>query len=205
MKTVHLFVFDTLSDWEPGFAVAGINNAQFQREPGRYQVRTVSVGGKAVTTIGGVKIQPDAALESIDVRESAMLILPGGVLWDQGGNMEAVQKAKQFLDAGVLVAAICGATAGLARGGLLDSRKHTSNAREYIAASGYKGGKLFQDKPVVKDQNVITASAMAPLEFAREIFVALDLYKSDVLDAWYKLFSTRKPEYFGELMAASAA
>lgn len=205
MKTVHLFVFDTLSDWEPGFAVAGINNAQFQREPGRYQVRTVSVGGKAVTTIGGVKIQPDAALESIDVRESAMLILPGGVLWDQGGNMEAVQKSKQFLDAGVLVAAICGATAGLARGGLLDSRKHTSNAREYIAASGYKGGKLFQDKPVVKDQNVITASAMAPLEFAREIFVALDLYKSDVLDAWYKLFSTRKPEYFGELMAASAA
>jgi len=205
MKTVHLFVFDTLSDWEPGFAVAGINNAQFQREPGRYQVRTVSVGGKAVTTIGGVKIQPDAALESIDVRESAMLILPGGVLWDQGGNMEAVQKSKQFLDAGVLVAAICGATAGLARGGLLDSRKHTSNAREYIAASGYKGGKLFQDKPVAKDQNVITASAMAPLEFAREIFVALDLYKSDVLDAWYKLFSTRKPEYFGELMAASAA
>lgn len=205
MKTVHLFVFDTLSDWEPGFAVAGINNAQFQREVGRYQVRTVSVGGKPVTTIGGVKIQPDAALESMDARDSAMLILPGGALWDQGGNMEAVQKAKEFLDAGVLVAAICGATAGLARGGLLDARKHTSNAREYIAASGYKGGSLFQDRPVVRDQNVITASAMAPLEFAREIFAALDLYTPQVLDAWYKLFSTRKPEYFGELMAASAA
>src|SRR3954468_19483755 len=108
MKTVHLFVFDTLSDWEPGFAIAGINNPQFQREPARYQVRTASVGGKAVTTIGGVKIQPDAGLESIDARSSAMLILPGGTLWDQGGNLEAVGKAKEFLDAGVRVAAICG-------------------------------------------------------------------------------------------------
>ena len=205
MKTVHLFVFDTLSDWEPGFAVAGINNPQFQREPGRYQVRTASVGGKAVTTIGGVKIQPDGALEAIEVRNSALLILPGGALWDQGGNTEAVQKAKEFLDAGVRVAAICGATAGLARGGLLDTRKHTSNAREYIAATGYRGGSLFQESPAVVDKNVITASAMAPLEFAREIFAALDLYKPEVLDAWYNLFATRKPEYFGALMAASAA
>src|ERR1044071_1353911 len=101
MKTVHLFVFDTLSDWEPGFAIAGINNPQFQREAGRYRVRTVSVGGKAVTTIGGLRIEPDAALESIDVNGSAMLILPGGALWDQGANMEAVQQAKRHLDAGV--------------------------------------------------------------------------------------------------------
>jgi hypothetical protein len=180
MKTVHLFVFDTLSDWEPGFAIAGINNPQFQQQPGRYQVRTASLGGKAVTTIGGVKIQPDAALETIDAKNSAMLILPGGALWDQGGNAEAVQKAK-------------------------DAVKHTSNAREYVAASGYRGGNLYQDRPVVSDKNIITASAMAPLEFAREIFAALDLYSTEVLDAWYKLFSTRKPEYFGALMAASAA
>ncbi|MFL6549105.1 MAG: DJ-1/PfpI family protein [Povalibacter sp.] len=203
MKTVHLFVFDTLSDWEPGFAIAGINNPQFQREPGRYQVRTVSIAGKPVTTAGGVKIQPDAALESIDVHSSAMLILPGGALWDQGGNMEAVQEAQRHLNAGVRVAAICGATAGLARGGLLDARKHTSNAREYLAASGYRGAHLYQDSPAVDDDNVITASAMSSLEFARAIFLALDLYEPDVLDAWYNLFSTGKPEYFSDLMAAA--
>jgi putative intracellular protease/amidase len=203
MKTVHLFVFDTLSDWEPGFAIAGINNPQFQREPRRYRVRTVSVGGKPVTTIGGVRIQPDAALESIDVNTSAMLILPGGALWDQGGNMEAVEQAKRHLDAGLRVAAICGATAGLARGGLLDTRKHTSNAREYIAATGYRGSDLYQDMRGVDDNNVITASAMSPLEFARAIFVALDLYEPEVLSAWYNLFSTGKPEYFGQLMAAA--
>jgi hypothetical protein len=30
-RGVHLFVFDSLSDWEYGYAVAGINNPQFQR------------------------------------------------------------------------------------------------------------------------------------------------------------------------------
>jgi hypothetical protein len=32
--TVHLFVFDTMSDWEYGYLAAGINNPQFQKYPG---------------------------------------------------------------------------------------------------------------------------------------------------------------------------
>jgi hypothetical protein len=45
---VYLFVFDTMADWEPAFAIAGINNPQFQLEPSRYQVTTVgtSKGGR---------------------------------------------------------------------------------------------------------------------------------------------------------------
>jgi putative intracellular protease/amidase len=34
-RTVHLFVFDTLSDWESGYAIAGINNSVFQTRPGQ--------------------------------------------------------------------------------------------------------------------------------------------------------------------------
>ena len=47
--------------------------------------------------------------------------------------------ARRFLTAGVPVAAICGATYGLALEGLLDDRAHTSNAAEYLAYSGYAG------------------------------------------------------------------
>ena len=32
-STVHLFVFDTMSDWEYGYLIAGINNPQFQKTP----------------------------------------------------------------------------------------------------------------------------------------------------------------------------
>lgn len=198
-ETVHCYVFDTLADWEHGFAVSGINNTQFHRVPGRWRVQTVAPHRDPVVTAGGVRIIPDMTLDKLSPSQSSMLILPGGDSWDAGGNTEAVDKAKEFLATGVPVAAICGATAGLARGGLLDERRHTSNAREYIAATGYRGGPLYQDEPAVTDGDLITAASMAPLEFAYHIYRRLDLYAADVLEAWYGLFSTRKPEYFAEL------
>lgn len=199
-ETVHCYVFDTLADWEHGFAVSGINNTQFHRVPGRWRVQTVAPRRDPVATAGGVRIIPDMTLDELSPSQSSMLILPGGDTWDEGGNTEAVEKAREFLASGVPVAAICGATAGLARGGLLDERRHTSNAREYLAATGYRGGALYQDEPAVTDGDLITAASMAPLEFAYHIYRRLDLYAPDVLEAWYGLFSTRKPEYFAELV-----
>jgi hypothetical protein len=40
-KHVHMAVYDTLADWEVGHATAHINSDDWQREPGRYRVRTV--------------------------------------------------------------------------------------------------------------------------------------------------------------------
>lgn len=199
-ETVHLFVFDSLADWEPGFVVAGLNNPEGQKSPGRYQVRTVAPTDAAITTIGGIRIQPDLSLDRLDPDESAMLILPGGESWDQNPNLDAVEKAKAFLAAGVPVAAICGATVGLARGGILDTRKHTSNAPEYLAATGYRGARHYVTADVVNDQDVITASAMKSLEFAREIFARLEVYENKVLDAWYGLFKTGDPKYYAALV-----
>lgn len=201
--TVHLFIFDGLADWEPGFAIAGINDPSHQREPGRYVVRTVSPHGKVITSTGGLRIQPDLALSDLRPEDSALLILAGGAGWDEGQHGEAADLAARFLAQGKSVAAICGATAGLARKGLLDTRRHTSNAPQYLAATLYKGAALYQDDAVVSDGNLITASSMAPLDFARAIFARLDLYEPAVLDAWYGLFSTRRPEYFAALVAAA--
>lgn len=199
LETVHLFIFDTLADWEPGFAIAGINNPDGQKQPGRYQVRTVAPVREPIVTTGGIRILPDLSLGQLTPSDSAMLILPGGDSWDAGGNVDAVEKAREFLGAGIPVAAICGATAGLARGGILDTRKHTSNAAEYLAATGYNGGHLYQQADVVSDQDLITASAMKSLEFAREIFRRLDLYEPKLLEAWYGLFKTGDPKFYAEL------
>lgn len=199
-KPVHVYVFDTFADWESAFAMAGINNPEMQREPGRYVIRTFSPDGKDVTSIGGLRVHPDMALADVRPEESAMLILTGGNTWDEGGNAEAVELAKKFLAADVPVAAICGATLGLARGGVFTSRQHTSNAPEYLAASGYRGKSHYRKKPVVVDGPLITASSMASLEFARAIFEKLELYSPEVLEAWFNLFSTRKNEYFHELV-----
>lgn len=203
-QTVHLFIFETLADWEPGFAIAGINKPAFQTQPGRYSIKTVGLNPTPVKTMGGVTLLPDLTLDQLEPAQSAMLILPGGDTWDEGQNIEAAQKAKDFLAAGVPVAAICGATAGLARLGLLDDKRHTSNAPDYLQATNYQGAALYVNEPAVTDGRLITAAGTAPLDFAYHIFKKLDLYPAETLEAWYGLFKTGDPTYFFKLLAVSA-
>jgi putative intracellular protease/amidase len=196
-ETVHLFVLDTMADWEAAYAIASINKPAYQKQPDRLRVQTVGPGDSAVRTMGGVRIVPDLALADLRPADSLMLILPGADAWDNGEHDEAVEKAREFLEAGVPVAAICGATAGLARHGLLDARPHTSNAREYLnAVSGYAGQAYYVDEPAVRDGDLITATGLAPVDFARLIFERLDVYEADVLDAWYTLYTTRDASAF---------
>jgi putative intracellular protease/amidase len=187
-RNVYLFVFDSMSDWEASFAVAGINNPRFQKHPGRYRIITVGPTREPITTMGGVRILPDLALCEIEPDRAAMLILPGGESWESFSNLEAIDVARVFFIEGVPIAAICGATFALARAGMLDDFHHTSNSAEYLVASGYRGEKFYCDVPAVTDEGMITASGFAPLEFAREIFKSLDLYSPAALDAWYSLF-----------------
>ncbi len=205
-QTVHLFVPDTMSDWEPGYAVAGINQRTYQQNPGRYTVRTVGIARDPVRTMGGVTIVPDMALEELRPEDSAMLILPGSAQWDAGADAAAVDTARAFLDAGVPVAAVCGATGALARAGILDGRPHTSNAREYLGwQTGYAGAEQYVDAPAHRDGDLITASGTAPIEFARAIFERLELYAPHVLDAWYALYKHGDPAAFYTLAALEEA
>jgi len=197
---VHLFVFDTMADWEAAYAIAGINNPQFQLAPGRYHVMTAGTSREMVTTIGGVRIQPEVALGDVSPNASAMLILPGGQSWERGANLEAVDKARDFVSAGVPVAAICAATLALARAGLLDDREHTSNAPEYLTASGYRGACLYRPLPAITDKNVTTAAGISPVDFAYEIFKVLNLYSSAALEAWYALFKHGDASRYYELV-----
>ena len=87
-------------------------------------------------------------------------------MWDAGGGGAFAATAARFLDAGVPVAAICGATVGLARAGLLDKRNHTSAAAEYLMATGYQGGDHYLDERAVVDGDLITAGPQSPVQFA---------------------------------------
>ncbi|GGO85041.1 type 1 glutamine amidotransferase family protein [Wenjunlia tyrosinilytica] len=202
-ETVYVAVYDTLADWEVGHAIAHINNPVWQREPGRYRVVTVGAGPEPVTTVGGVRIVPDAVLEQVRPEEAAMLILPGAYTWESGDRNGAFARlAREFVEAGVPVAAICGATAGMARAGLLDDHDHTSAVAEYLAPTGYQGSERYRDEPAVTDGNVITAGPTNPVEFAREVLAKLEVYEPHVLDAWYRLYGESDPSAFPVLMAA---
>ncbi|MCB5178744.1 DJ-1/PfpI family protein [Streptomyces antimicrobicus] len=199
-KPIHLAVYDTYADWETGHTTAHLT----QRG---HEIRTVALtADRPVTTMGGLRIQPDQALADVAPADSALLILTGAQLWDTGDDLAPfAAKAREFLAAGVPVAAICGATAGLAREGLLDDRAHTSAAAAYLEATGYAGGAHYVEADAVTDTHLVTAGPTEPVAFAREIFALLGVYKPDVLDAWYRLFHDSDPSAFPVLMAAAEA
>ncbi len=156
--------------------------------------------------MGGLHLLPDLTFADLSPADSAMLVLPGGDVWDVDptANAAAIAAAGRFLEAGVPVAAICGATAGLARAGLLDDRDHTSSAPEYLQFTGgpYAGGERFRWDPAVDDGGLITAGPTHPVEFARAVFERLEVFSPEILDAWYKLFGQDDPSAYGVLASA---
>ncbi|MFJ4538805.1 DJ-1/PfpI family protein [Streptomyces tibetensis] len=197
-KPVHLAVYDTLADWEPGHATAHLARAG-------HEIRTVGPSTAPVKSTGGLRILPDLALTDLRPADSALLILPGADLWDTSDDLAPFARtARAFLDAGVPVAAICGATAGLAREGLLDDRDHTSAVSFYLAATGYAGGGRYVDTDAVTDAGLVTAGATEPVAFAREILRLLGVHEGEVLDAWYRLFHDSDPTAYGVLEKAGA-
>ncbi|WP_428986383.1 type 1 glutamine amidotransferase family protein [Streptomyces camelliae] len=196
-RRVHLAVYDSLADWETGHTAAYLARAG-------YEVVTVGPGREPVTSIGGLRILPDLALDELRPEDSSLLILPGADLWSAGDGLAPFARAaRAFLDAGVPVAAICGATAGLAREGLLDDRAHTSASPFYLAqAPGYAGGDRYVEADAVTDGGLVTAGPTEPVAFAREVLRLLGVYEGEVLDAWYRLYHDSDAEAYVVLQQA---
>jgi putative intracellular protease/amidase len=198
--TAHVAVFDTFNDSEVGLLLVDLRTGRFTGQP--FDVVAIAETRDPITTMGGVRMVPDIALAELDPSESDVLVLAGGDMWDAGGGQLFVDAAKRFLDARVPVAAICGATAGLARGGLLDERKHTSAAADYLAMTGYAGGDHYVDARAVVDGELITAGPQSPVQFARATLGRLGLASERTLDAYERLFHGADVSAFTVLMQA---
>lgn len=76
------------------------------------------------------------------------------------------------------VAGICGGTLALARAGLLDDVRHTSNAPSFLAdnAPEYAGAPRYEARPAaIMDDHIITAPGTAATSFAAKVFEAAGL------------------------------
>ena len=202
MKNVVLYLTDTLADWEYGYVSAGLAMAE-QSAPGRYGLVTVGDQGiDSVKTAGGIRMVPETRINDLEEDDIAMLVLIGGDTWEDGHDA-ILGLASRLLGSGTPVAAICGATLGLARSGLLDERDHTSNAAEYLAGvAGYAGEDRYVDAKAASDRDVITASGVAPVDFAKAVFERLTLFPQPVIDAWYGLYTTGERRYYDQLVGA---
>lgn len=202
-KNVYLYVFHTMSDWEYSYLIAELYSGRyFKKDVAPFNIVTIGASKEIITTMGGLKVKPDFSLEECTFKSEDLIILPGGDTWGEDIHQPVLKQIGMALERGTSVAAICGATIGLASSGYLNSRKHTSNDLEYLkmVCPNYKGEKYYEMRPAVSDGNLITASGIAPLEFAKEVLQLLDVFTPDTLHAWYSLYKTQKPEYFYRLM-----
>jgi putative intracellular protease/amidase len=195
---VYVAVYDTLADWEIGHLTVELRTGRFTGQP--WKVVTVAESAEPVTTMGGLRIVPDIVLADLEPDDGDLLVLAGSAKWDDGGGDSFAKMAQRFLDAGVPVAAICGATAGLARAGILDDRKHTSAAREYLQATGYQGGDNYIDERAVVDGDLITAGPDSPVQFARATLQRLGLADDKKLDAYEGVFHRADPAAYRMLV-----
>lgn len=202
-STTHVAVYDTLADWEVGYLLVELRTGRFTGIP--WDIVTVAESSEPITTMGGVRILPDMLLDDLDPESSSLLILPGGAMWDADGGQPFAAAAARFLDADVPVAAICGATAGLAQAGLLDTRRHTSAAPEYLLATGYAGGEYFVDERAVADGGLITAGPQSPVQFARATLRELGLASDHTLEAYEAVFHHGDSSGYAVLMQAQHA
>jgi putative intracellular protease/amidase len=201
-RTAHLGLYDTLADWEVGHLLAELRSGRFTGI--RFDIVAVAESRDPITTMGGVRMMPDALIAELDPVDSDLLILPGADMWDVGGGQPFADAARRFLESGVPVAAICGATAGLARAGLVDERNHTSAAPEYPAATGYHGGDRYVDERAVVDRDLITAGPQSPVPIACAALRRLGLASARTLEAYERLFDRGDASAFPVLAEAQS-
>ncbi|QIK62583.1 thiamine biosynthesis protein ThiJ [Leucobacter viscericola] len=218
-RTIALYVTETMADWEYAYLTTQIAQAEAAK-PGRFNLMLVGDGLDEVRSLGGLPVRPTADLaellklvahtdgdDGVDNTADhplAALVIPGGNHYDASHD-RLLETVSQLVDRSVPVAAICGATFLMARGGFLDDRKHTSNASVYLDMSDYAGGDNYVAAPVVTDRGITTASGIHPVAFTAEVMRLVELYPDNIINAWEQLNLTGEEPYFYELMEATGA
>jgi putative intracellular protease/amidase len=200
-NTVYFLAFDGFADWHAAHALCEI------RRPGEWQLKTVGFSLQPVLSMGGLRVVPELTLDQLDLKRAALLIVPGGYLWEHGHGDEAVEAVSRVHAAGAPVAAVDSGVLVLARAGLLDACRHTGSWPGHIGAHvpGYAGADQFDPTVLaVSDGGTITASQLGSVEFAREVIRTLDLYSPSDREHWFRLFKHALPPPWCAVDAATA-
>jgi putative intracellular protease/amidase len=168
---------DGYADWECAF-LNGIGSAYYGIE-----TLNVSPNGDKIVSQGGLRTTPDESLASVKSDAFSALVICGGTVWETDNAPDMKLLASDFLNEGKHVAAICGGTLALANAGILDDKRHTSNASDFLTRNSniYSGQSLYVDEvTAIEDQNVITAPGIAPAHFSAAVFRAAGIDEKTV-------------------------
>ncbi|POA62929.1 type 1 glutamine amidotransferase family protein [Pseudomonas sp. GW531-T4] len=170
MTRAITLISENFADWE-----TALINATGRSFYG-FDCRYAAPQGAPVTSMGGLRVTPDLALENLDLDDVDLLMVCGGTIWqsDQAPDISDLLRAAR--ERHIVLAGICDGTRVLAQAGVLDHVRHTSNSAQNLLAVNYHGAAHYQDVPyAVADQRVITAPGSAPVSFMAEILRTLGI------------------------------
>lgn len=200
MKTILIYLPKSMADHELGFLLQGLSMQKMMPEI-KYDIKFVGVSKEPIKTIAGMIVLPDCTLSEIIDDDITALVLPGAETWQNDEQKEVLRLAERMMNKGLIVAAICGAVLGLADMGLLDRRKHTANALDFLTemSKNYNGKQYYVNELAVKDGNLITANSAGSLLWARYILESLNIFSQKTIEAWYNCFLTGNAKYYFEM------
>ena len=201
MKNVVFYATDTMSDWEYGYVLAGLASRQTRSRAGSGSWSPRQRAGDQVRSIGGLTVVPDTTLDAVG--DAGPADPPRREHLGRGPRRGPRPGPPQDSSSGGLVAAICGAPSGWpAPACWTTASTPATRPTTSPGSTGYHGTEHYREAKVVTDRGVITAPATAPVDFARAVFEALEVFPPKVLNAWYGLYTTGERHYFDALVGA---
>lgn len=177
MSRIALLLTQGVADWE--YALIGGTAGPFFG----LETRFFAPEAGEVTSMAGLTVRVPHGMDALRVWTPTVVAVIGGTIWESDTPPDLGDLLRALRAEGITVAGICGATLALARAGLLEEVAHTSNDAGYLAThvSDYRGGAHYRDQAAaVSADGVITASGLAPVSFAAEVFAAAGLAEDQV-------------------------
>ncbi|WP_157016447.1 DJ-1/PfpI family protein [Mesorhizobium xinjiangense] len=186
-KTVGMIFVEGFADWEYGFLSASV----VEWFGGR--IVALTPGGGGVRSVSGLMLADCRDCRPEDNDDLNAIAVIGSDCWQAADAPDIAPLLRAVADRRGVVGGICGGTLALARAGLLENRRHTSNGRVWIAdhLDSYPGQGLYRDVPhAVRDGNVVSAPGSAPASFAAEFLEALLPEREDMIVRLRALFAS---------------
>lgn len=175
MTTIVTILTPGFADWE----TALLNAAA--REFMGIETRFATPDGEMVTSLGGMRVTPHMAVADIDPNAIDALLVNGGSIWSTPAAPDLSDVLRKTHEAGKTIGGICDGVLALARAGLLNTVRHTSNGPESLPDTGYAGGSHYVGGPrAVLDRRIVTAPGTAPVSFMGAVFESLGLRTGDM-------------------------
>ena len=169
MSRIAIILTPGFADWEYAY-VAGTGGPFYGMEIAFF---TPSPGD--VISQGGLTARITHSVSEIGEWKPNVLVVIGGLGWDGSEPPDVSEALIGQRGRGGTVAGICGGTLALARSGLLDGVRHTSNGLGFLVdnAPNYTGADRYVESPTaIADDGIITAPGTAATGFAAAVFEA---------------------------------